>query len=41
VFDKDGMKIFRYKSKDAALFFQSLLRLMQIQSKIIPVTIEH
>lgn len=40
-FTTDGMRVFRYKNKDAALFFQSFLRLLKIESKVFPIDVMH
>ncbi len=40
-FTPAGMAVYRYKSKDTAMLFHSLLRLMSINSKVFPVDTVH
>ena len=40
-FTTQGMVVSRYKTKEAALFFQSFLRLIKIDSKVFPLDVVH
>ncbi len=40
-FTSQGMVVSRYKTKEAALFFQSFLRLIKIDSKVFPLDVVH